>query len=153
MPLLQPLIAALHELEWLGAFLSRLVVGLLFLLSGYGKLFQPSLREEMRRTVATSGVPFPRFTAPAVSGVEFVFGGLLLLGALNALTCLMLSADMGVAILTNRVRTIHASSVRLWLSAFLYLPEVLYLVILLWLLFTGPGWLSVDHWLFASATL
>jgi len=27
----------------------------------------------------------------------------------------------------------------------LYLPEVLYLLILIWLFFSGPGWLSVDH--------
>jgi hypothetical protein len=27
----------------------------------------------------------------------------------------------------------------------LYLPEVLYLVILFWLFLSGPGWLSVDH--------
>jgi hypothetical protein len=34
---------------------------------------------------------------------------------------------------------------RFWLAESLYLPEVLYLVILIWLFFSGPGWLSVDH--------
>ncbi|HEY5991870.1 MAG TPA: hypothetical protein VIU10_04765 [Candidatus Udaeobacter sp.] len=32
-----------------------------------------------------------------------------------------------------------------WLAEFLYLPEVLYLVILLWLFFSGAGWVSIDH--------
>ena len=32
-----------------------------------------------------------------------------------------------------------------WLSEFLYLPEVLYLVILIWLFLSGLGWLSVDR--------
>jgi hypothetical protein len=32
-----------------------------------------------------------------------------------------------------------------WLGEFLYFPEVLYLVMLVWLFFSGPGWASVDH--------
>lgn len=52
---------------------------------------------------------------------------------------------MVVALATTRLRTIRAPSPGKWLSQFLYLPEVLYLVILGSLFFSGPGWLSVDH--------
>jgi hypothetical protein len=39
------------------------------------------------------------------------------------------------------------------LSEFLYLPEVLDLVIPVWLLVSGPGWLSVDHFIWTRFTV
>jgi putative oxidoreductase len=57
----------------------------------------------------------------------------------------MLACVMVVAITTERAKGIKASSPADWLAEFLYLPEVLYLVLLVWLLLSGPGWLSVDH--------
>jgi putative oxidoreductase len=56
----------------------------------------------------------------------------------------MLMGDMIVAIFTNRIGSIHASGFLAWLDDFLYLPEVLYVLILFWLLFSGPGPYSVD---------
>ena len=56
----------------------------------------------------------------------------------------MLMGDMIVAITTNRIHSIHASGVLAWLDEFLYLPEVLYTLILVWLIFSGPGRYSVD---------
>jgi putative oxidoreductase len=50
---------------------------------------------------------------------------------------------MVVAIMTNRVGSIHTSGLA-WLDDFLYLPEVLYVLILLLLLFSGPGPYSID---------
>jgi putative oxidoreductase len=135
----------LHTWEWLGILIARLAVGLLFLLSGRGKLFVPERREEMRQTLVAAGVPFPEVNALFVATVEFVFGLLLILGALTPLTCVMLGGVMLVAIATTALRNIKATSPLGWLSEFLYLPEVLYLVILFWLLLSGPGWFSVDH--------
>ncbi len=51
---------------------------------------------------------------------------------------------MIVAIATEGIRNINAPSPLGWLAEFLYQPEVLYLLILIWLFFAGPGWLSVD---------
>ena len=56
----------------------------------------------------------------------------------------MLMGDIIVAIFTNRIGTIHASGFLTWRDDFLYLPEMLYVLILLWLLFSGPGRYSVD---------
>jgi uncharacterized membrane protein YphA (DoxX/SURF4 family) len=80
-----------------------------------------------------------------VSAVEFVCGFLLILGALTPLACALLAFVMLMAIATIAIRNIKATCPVGWLSEFLYLPEVLLLVILIWLFFSGPGWLSIDH--------
>src|SRR5207237_212823 len=89
-------------------------------------------------------VPFPDLNAIFVSTVEFVCGFLLVIGALTPLASVMLSYVMIMAIATSAIRNIKASCPVAWLAEFLYLPEPLYLVILIWLFFLGPGWLSVD---------
>src|SRR6266536_3044200 len=114
-------------------------------LSGRSKLFIPQRREQMRQQLIEVHVPFPEFNAVFVSAVEFVCGMLLVLGALTPLACALLACVMIMAITTTAIRNVKASSPLNWLSEFLYLPEVLYLVILIWLFFSGPGWLSVDR--------
>jgi putative oxidoreductase len=140
----------LHSLEWLGILLARVAVGLLFILSGRGKVFVPERREQMRQTLVEAHVPFPDFNAVFVSTVEFVCGLLLILGALTPLVCALLACLMVVAIATTAIRNIKASSPAEWLAAFLYLPEPLYLMILIWLFFSGSGWLSVDNLLLSQ---
>jgi putative oxidoreductase len=147
MSVIQAAVFGLHSLQWVGILLARLTVGGLFFLSGRRKLFTRAGGLQMRETLQKASVPFPKQTAVAVSTVEFVCGGLLLLGALTPLACVLLASVMGVALATTQLRTLHATSTAAWLSAALYLPEVLYLVLLLWLFFSGPGWLSVDEWL------
>ena len=145
MSCLQIFLSKLHSWEWLGILLARLAVGLLFFLSGRSKLFLPQRREQMRQQLIEAHVPFPQFNAVFVSAVEFVCGVLLVLGALTPLACALLACVMIMAITTTAIRNVKASSPLNWLSEFLYLPEVLYLVILIWLFFSGPGWLSVDR--------
>jgi putative oxidoreductase len=138
-------LAELHAWQWLGVLLARLTVGLLFFLSGRGKLFVAERREQMRETLVAARVPFPELNALFVSTVEFGSGLLLIVGALTPIACVMLSGVMVMAIATTAVRNIKATSLLGWLSEFLYLLEVLCLVILLWLFFSGPGWFSIDH--------
>src|SRR5438552_3736075 len=140
----------LHSLEWVGIFLARVAVGLLFFLSGRGKLFVPERRKQMRQTLVETHVPFPDFNAPFVSTVELVCGLFLILGALTPLVCALLACLMIVAIVTTGIHNIKACSPAKWLAAFLYLPEPLYLVVLIWLFFSGPGWLSVDRLLLSQ---
>ena len=135
----------LHAWTWIGILVARVTVGSLFLLSGGGKLFVKERREQMGKTLREAQIPFPELNAVFVATVEFVFGSLLIAGAATPVACLMLSGVMVVAILTSAVRRIEASSPLGWLSEFFYLPEVLYLVMLVWLFFSGPGWLSVDQ--------
>ena len=70
--------------------------------------------------------------------------GGLALGLLTPVYAAMLTGDMIVAVATTSIRTIQASSFLAWLDDFLYLPEVLYILILVWLLFSRPGRYSVD---------
>jgi uncharacterized protein YjeT (DUF2065 family) len=74
----------LSEWQWLGALCARLAVGLLFFLSGRGKLFVPERREQMRETLVAARVPFASLNAIFASTVEFVFGLLLILGGADA---------------------------------------------------------------------
>jgi len=145
MSLVGTLLTELHALEWIGILVARLAVGLLFFLSGRSKLFVPERREQMRETLVAARVPFPEFNTLLVSTVEFVFGLFLILGALTPITCAMLGCVMIMAIAAIAIRNIKATSPLGWLSEFLYLPEVLYLVILFWLFLSGPGWFSIDH--------
>jgi len=143
----------LHAWEWVGILVARVVVGLLFFLSGRSKLFVPERREQMREALAAANIPFPGFNAALVSAVEFVFGFLLVLGGLTPVACVMLGCVMIVAIATTAIRNIKTPPLLGWLSEFLYLPEVLYLVILFWLFLSGAGWFSVDHLILSHARL
>ncbi len=75
----------LQPWEWLGILVARLAVGLLFFLSGRGKLFVKARRDQMRETLLAADIPFPNFNAVLVSTVEFVVGLLLVVGALTPL--------------------------------------------------------------------
>jgi putative oxidoreductase len=138
-------LSELHSWEWLGILLARLAVGSLFFISGRGKLFVSERREQMRQTLIEAHVPFPEFNAAFVSALEFICGLLLVLGALTPLACALLGCVMITAIATTAIRNIKAASLLSWVAEFLYLPEVLYLVVLICLFFSGPGWVSVDH--------
>ena len=145
---MSPLVAYLHTLEqweWLPILLVRWSVGGLFFLSGHGKLFRADRREQMRRTLVEAGIPWAPLLAVFVSLVEWIFGALLMVGLLTPLCCIMLGGNMVVAIATSRLGSISARGSAEWLSEFLYLPELLCVLMLGWLFFSGPGWLSVDH--------
>jgi putative oxidoreductase len=136
---------ALSRWEWAGQLVARVSVGLLFFLSGRGKLFVPARRDQMRETITRAGLPRPELTAPVMSAIEFTCGALLCLGLFTPLACVMLMGIMLGALVTTQLPRVKAASAADWLGDVLYLPEVLYVVILLWLLFAGPGWLSLDR--------
>ncbi len=62
-------LSELHAWQWLGILVARLAVGLLFFLSGRGKLFVPERREQMCQTLLDAHVPFPDFNTVFVSTV------------------------------------------------------------------------------------
>src|SRR6516162_7278613 len=141
---IQSALATLRAAEWIPVTVVRILTGVFFCISGGTKLFMPSQFSEMQQTMTQSHIPFPHASALFVSLVEFACGGGLVLGLLTPLCAVMLMVAMIVAILTNRIGSIKASGFLAWLDDFLYLPEVLYVLILFWLLFSGPGPYSVD---------
>jgi putative oxidoreductase len=137
--------SVLQHYQWIGILIARLSVGTLFALSGRAKLFVPSRREQMLKTIREAGIPAPELNAVFASAVELLFGTFLVAGFLTPLCCVMLGGDMIVALATSVLPPIHAASIAEWLSLVLYVPEVMYVVILVWLFLSGPGWFSVDY--------
>ncbi len=132
--------------EWLPVLLARVSIGVFFCISGGYKLFVLENRERMLETITQTGIPFPEFNAIFVSSVEFIGGGLLALGLLSSVWALMLTGVMVVAVWTVGLGTIpDGLSSLAWLSYFLYLPEVLYILIFIWLIISGPGKISIDY--------
>ena len=102
----------------------------------------------MYQTIVGAGIPFPHAMTYFVSSVEFVCGCLLIIGLLSTLCCIAFIIDMTVAITTVQLAIITKPlSFIDWLDDFLYLPEAIYIIIFLWLISSGPGRFSVDHWI------
>ncbi|OGA52746.1 MAG: hypothetical protein A3G25_04325 [Betaproteobacteria bacterium RIFCSPLOWO2_12_FULL_63_13] len=135
--ILTDLLKRLHELQWIPVLLVRLSVGLLFFESGRGKLFFKL--QELSDYFVQLGIPFPHLNALVVSSIEFIGGICLILGLATRLISVPLGFIMIVAILTAQIEKAKT------LGDFLYLPEVLLVVIFVWLVFSGPGQASIDH--------
>ena len=134
--------------EQYAILLVRVSIGLFFAISGANKLFVAGGTKPVYETLVQAKVPFPHQVAYFVSGVEFVGGSLVAGGFLSIAACVALLIDMLVATLTSAVSTMPKGLSPLsWLDDFLYLPEVLYVLLFIWLICSGPGKFSVDYWL------
>jgi putative oxidoreductase len=146
--LLQFALLGSGDIEQYAILLIRISLGLFFAISGANKLFVAANTQTMYETLVEAKVPFARVMTYFVSGVEFVGGALIALGFLSSLACAALMADMLVAILTTKLSAMPKGLSPLnWLDDFLYVPEVLYVLLFTWLICSGPGKFSVDHWL------
>ena len=141
---IQNALTMLRAGEWMPVTAARVLVGIFFCISGGTKLFVRAQFAVLEQTMVESHIPFPRANALFVAMVEFACGAGLALGLLTPLCAAVLAGDMIVAIATNRIHSIQAKGIFAWLDEFLYLPEVLYTLILVWLIFSGPGRYSVD---------
>jgi len=131
--------------EQFAILLARVSLGVFFAISGGNKLFVASRSRQMYETLAGAGIPFPHFMTYFVSSVEFISGCLLVIGLLTSLCCVALIIQMIVAITTVQLATIPKGlSFLNWLDDLLYLPETMYIIILIWLICSGPGRISVD---------
>lgn len=124
------------KLSWLPPLVSRLTIGGIFIQTGWGKLHH---LDKVAGFFAQLGIPAPRLQAPLVAAVEFGCGLLVLLGLITRLAALPLIATMSVAIATAKMKEVHDY------SDFLSLSEYLFIVLLLWLVVTGAGALSLDR--------
>ena len=137
--------------EQFSILLARISLGVFFAISGGNKLFVASRARQMYETLAGAGIPLPHFMTYFVSSVEFICGCLLVIGLLSSLCCAALIIQMIVAVTTVGLATIPAGHSFLdWLDDFLYLPETMYIIILIWLMCSGPGRLSVDNRIFRT---
>jgi putative oxidoreductase len=141
---IQSVLTMLRDGEWMPMTAARVLIGIFFCISGGTKLFVPAQFRVLEQTMVQIHTPLPHATAFFVATVEFACGAGLALGLLMPLCAAMLMVDMIVAIATTSIHSIQAKGFLAWLDDFLYLPEVLYVLILVWLIFSGPGRYSVD---------
>jgi putative oxidoreductase len=137
-----------EHLEQYAILLVRVSLGLFFAISGANKLFVVGGTKPVYDTLAKAKVPFPHQVAYFVSGVEFIGGSLLTVGLLSSPACTALLIDMVIATVMTTTSALPKGLPRLtWLDDFLYRSEVLYVLFFVWLICSGPGRFSVDHWL------
>ncbi|HEX2842610.1 DoxX family protein [Hyphomicrobium sp.] len=122
---------------WLPPLFARVVVGWVFMWSGWAKL---NNLPQMIQNFTEWGIPYPELMTPFVSGVEFVGGLLLLLGLFTRLAATPLVIVMIVAILAAKLNQIDS------LETLLGFEEVAYMALFGWLAVAGPGPVSLD-WL------
>jgi putative oxidoreductase len=127
-----------NHLTRLGPLFARIVVGYVFMLSGWGKLNSlPRITEAF----ISWGIPFPHILTPLTSGIEF-FGGLfLILGLLTRISGGALGVVMIVAIKSAKWADVDS------LETLFGFEEATYLAVFLWLAIAGPGAASLDYWL------
>ena len=125
-----------RHFAWLPPLLARIVVGWVFMWSGWEKL---SNLPQITKNFIDWGIPFPHILTPFVSGVEFFSGLLLLLGLFTRIAAVPLVVVMIVAI--NSAKWDQVDS----LETLLGFEEVSYMALFGWLAVAGPGSISLDR--------
>lgn len=131
---------ALHvfaRLDFLPPLLARLVVGFVFVRSGWGKLHD---LDSVIAFFTQLGIPAPELQAPFVAGTELVCGALVLAGLATRLASIPLIGTMIVAIATAQWENIAG------LGDLFGTIECLYAVLLVGLVVGGGGAISLDAW-------
>jgi putative oxidoreductase len=128
--------------SWVGPLVMRLVVGYVFMLTGWAKL---NNLPQMIQNFTEWGVPFPNILTPFASGVECFGGVLLILGLFTRVPAAMLVVVMIVAIKVAKWSDVDS------LETLLGFEEVTYLAAFLWLAIAGPGAASLDRLLLNAA--
>ncbi len=116
--------------------LARLVIGVVFTHSGWGKWQH---LDDVTRFFAGLGIPFPQLQAPFVASVELGCGALVLVGLGTRLVAVPLIGTMVVALATALSEKITG------VNALFGLAEFLYIVLLVQLAVGGAGAVSLDR--------
>jgi len=148
-PLIKTVLTGDRRWEWLPILVARFSLGLFFAVSGYNKLFIAEKHEDLIQLMIKIGMPFPDFMALFLGSVEFFGGLLLMVGFLSTFCAIALTIAMIVAIVTVEIDAVIPKGIGFldWMSWFLYLPQVMYVILFVWLMITGPGRFSLDHYL------
>jgi putative oxidoreductase len=126
----------IEKRQWVPQLLIRLFVGYFFMETGWGKLHN---LDDFAQRFAGWGIPYPYFNAILCAYTEFIGGFLTMIGLGTRLVSIPMIINMLVAIL--KVNLTQVSS----LDDFSELDEPLYALVYLWLMFSGPGWVSIDY--------
>jgi putative oxidoreductase len=121
---------------WAAPLLMRIVVGYVFMLTGWAKL---NNLPQMIQNFTEWGVPFPHILTPFASAVECFGGVMLMLGLFTRIPAVMLAFVMVVAIKVAKWGDVDS------LETFLGFEEITYMAAFLWLAAVGPGPISLDR--------
>ena len=125
----------LGRLDFVPPLLVRFVIGFVFVNTGWGKLHS---LDHLIQYFTELKIPFPQIQAPFVAGIEFVCGGLVLVGLATRFAAFPLVGTMVVAIATALWPDLDG------LNDLLGRAEFLYIVLLVGLIVRGAGAVSID---------
>jgi putative oxidoreductase len=131
----EKLLRLARSLDWLGPLVVRLFFGYFWLETGWAKLHN---LDGFTERFVNWGIPFPAFSAGASAWLEFVGGGLIMLGLFTRLTAIPMIVNMVVAIALVVIKNVHG------FDDLIELDEFIYILIFFWLLMAGPGKVSLD---------
>lgn len=137
-----PLHRLADRLSWVGPLALRLIIGVSFAITGWGKLHN---LDNLTRFFDSLGIPAAALQAPMVATLEFVGGLLLVLGLGTRVAAALLSGVMGVAILTAIAPSADG------LGGILGSIEAMYLAVFVYLAACGGGPASLDRLLWRRA--
>lgn len=131
----------------LGTALMRVGAGLFFSISGYHKLFNADRHKSLVKTLEGDGVPLISVNQWFVPAIEFSAGMALIVGLLTPLAAAGLLAICCVATAVDGIKRISdwaPLDKADYLDDVLYLPEVVWLIVLVALILGGAGAYSLD---------
>lgn len=127
---------------WAGPLVMRLIVGYVFMKTGWTKLNNlPAMIDNFREW----GIPAPEILTPFVSGVECFGGIMLILGLFTRIPAAMLAVVMIVAVKSAKWGDVDS------LETLLGFEEATYFAAFFWLAVAGPGKASLDYLLMRAA--
>jgi putative oxidoreductase len=129
-------VAFAKKCQWIPVALTRITIGITFAQTGWGKLHSLDQVIEFFKSL---GIPAAEIQAPFVASVEFGCGLMILFGLGTRIASIPLIGTMVVAILTAKMADITTFT-----DIFGFI-EYLYIVMLLFLITSGPGRFSLDH--------
>lgn len=131
----------------------RVSVGGFFAISGYNKLFVPERHEALCDNLNKNHIPCMALMQWWVPGWEFAGGLMLAAGLVSAFAAAVLAFICVVAIVCearDKVKAYHPINRGDAVADYLYLPEVLYLILLGVTLLAGHGRYSIDAFLIGA---
>jgi len=146
------------DVAWNAApLITRVLIGLMFFAAGSGKLGN---LEQATHNFTRMGIPAPGFNAAFIGTLETVGGLLLVVGLGTRIFAFLLSCTMAVALATAHLKQVKGalnllppaegegpSSALQIPSQLLDIGPVVFLLLLVWLLLSGPGKLSIDFFI------
>jgi putative oxidoreductase len=126
---------ALQRFEWIPLLLTRLFIGYFFAETGWGKIHN---LDAMTQRFIEWGIPLPAFNAALSGYMEFCGGVLVLIGFGTRFIAVPMAFNMVVATVAVKLKAVTD------LNGFVELDEPLYGLVFLWMVFSGPGVVSVD---------